>query len=293
MKKIRCPNCIVSETFHKYTLNKFRIYFCKKCLNGFTDPVPRDISPYYSHNYWLSDGLFGIFKNTLYRFFQLRRKYWIMNFLESGKILDVGSGEGIFSKLMDKRFKVTSLDVPSAKLKNPAVLKVNFLKWRSKKKFDAIVFWESLEHTVSPEKYITKAISLLKDGGYIFIEYPRFDCLEAQFYKKYWFHLDPPRHLSHLTPKGLDKILSRRQLTRISHQGVLAFEYTIGGFVESILNVFRSGPTDFFKNSKNSLFMILLIPLIILSAVVESILFILGQSPIYLTIARKKKSKTI
>lgn len=287
MNKIRCPNCIVSEIIHKFNSNKFQIYFCRKCLNGFTCPVPKNMSQYYSDGYWLSKGLTGVLKNTVYRFFQMRRKYWIMNFLKKGEILDVGSGEGIFSKLMKKKFRVTSLDVPSAKIKNPNVLKVNFLRWYPKKKFDAIVFWESLEHTEYPLKYIKKAASVLKSGGYIFIEYPRFDSWEAHFFKNYWFHLDPPRHLSHLTPDGLDKILSRTKLTSHSRCGVFAFEYTIGGFVESILNLFLSRPNNFFKNSKNSFFVFLLTPLIIISTFMEAILFILGQSPIYLTVAKK------
>lgn len=287
MNKVKCPNCTVSETFHKFNSNKFQIYFCKKCFNGFTYPVPENLSKYYSDNYWLSTGFIGVFKNTIYRFSQLRRKYWIRKFLKKGDILDVGSGEGIFSKLLKEGYKVTSLDVPSSKIKNPNVIKVDFLKWNPKKKFDAIVFWESLEHTQYPQKYLKKASSILKKGGYIFIEYPQSDCWEARLFKNYWFHLDPPRHLSHLTPDGLDKILSRTRLTTYSHYGVFAFEYTVGGFVESMLNLLPSRPNDFFKNSKNSFFILLLLPLIIIATFIETILFIIGQSPIYLTVAKK------
>lgn len=290
MKKIKCPNCIVSETVYKFNCNKFQIYFCKKCLNGFTHPVPKNMSRYYSDSYWHSGGFIGVLKNTVYRFFQKRRKYWIMKFLKTGAILDVGSGEGIFSSLFTKDYQITSLDIPSADIKNPDVIKVDFLKWSPKKKFDAIVFWESLEHTSSPQKYIKKAASILKRGGYVFIEYPRFDCFEARLFKNYWFHLDSPRHLSHLTPDGLDKILSRERLTCISHSGVFAFEYTVGGFVESILNLFLSRPNDFFKNSKNSFLIFLCIPLIIISAFVEVIFNIVGQSPIYLTVAKRSES---
>lgn len=287
MKAVKCPNCIVSQTIHKFTSNKFQIYFCRKCLNGFTYPVPEDLSKYYSDTYWLSEGFLGPVKNMLYTLFQTRRKYWVQKFLKKGNILDVGSGEGIFSKLLKKNLIVTSLDVPTAKIKNPDVLKVDFLKWNPKKKFDAIVFWESLEHTISPQKYINKAARILRNGGLIFIEYPRVDCWEARFFRNYWFHLDPPRHLSHLTPSGVNKLLSRARLTTISCSGVLAFEYAIGGLIESILNIFRSGHSDFFKNSNNFGYIFLLIPLIGISAFIETILYIIGQSPIYLTIAKK------
>lgn len=267
--------------------NKFQIYFCKKCLNGFTYPVPHDLDRYYSNSYWLPQGIIGILKDIFYRIFQIRRKYWVMNFLTKGDILDVGSGEGIFSKLLKKNFKVTSLDIPSAKITNPEVIKTDFLKWNPGKKFDAVVFWESLEHTAYPQKYIKKAVNILKPGGYIFIEYPRYNCWEADFFKSFWFHLDPPRHLSHLTPDGLDNLLSRAELTSIYRSGVFALEYTIGGFVVSILNLFPKQPTDFFQNSKNLLLILFLIPLIFISALIEVVFFLLGQSPISLTVAKK------
>lgn len=290
MKKVRCPNCITSPIIYKFNCNKFQIYFCKNCSNGFTYPVPKDLSRYYDDNYWLSSGLIGVIKNTVYRFFQLRRKYWIMNFLKRGEILDVGSGEGIFGTLMDKNYHITSLDVPTAQIKNPAVIKADFLRWGHGKKFDAVVFWESLEHTQYPQQYLKKTSSILKKGGYIFIEYPNFNCWEARLFKNYWFHLDAPRHLSHLTPNGLDKILSRARLITISRNGVFAPEYTFGGFMASILNIFLLKQNDFFKNSHNLFFIFLLMPLIITSSLVEMILFFLGQSPIYLTVAKKLKT---
>lgn len=284
---MKCPNCNISPILQRYTFNRFSIIFCQKCLNGFTYPIPKNIGKYYDDGYWLPAGVLGIVKSATYRLFQVRRKHFIEKFLNKGEILDIGSGEGIFSKLVRKDFRVTSLDVPSAQIKNPEVIKTDFLKWDPGKKFDAIVFWESLEHTAFPQKYIQKAASLLKKNGYIFIEYPRADSWEARFFKSYWFHLDPPRHLSHLTPNGLDKILTRTKLTRISHTGVPAFEYTIAGFMASILNLFPYRPVDFFKNPKNSFFIVFLIPLIVISAVLETVFFSFGQSPIYLTVAKK------
>ncbi len=285
--KIRCPNCAISEVVYRFNSDNFQIHFCKKCLNGFTYPVPKNLGRYYSGNYWQSSGFLGVFKNTIYKFFQIRRKYWIQKYLKNGNILDVGSGEGAFSKFFNNDFLVISLDTPSANIKNPNVLKVDFLKWNTKKKFDAIVFWESLEHTHSPQKYLVKASKLLKKRGLIFIEYPRADSLEAKLFGKYWFHLDPPRHLSHLTPIGLDKLLSKAKLSRVSHNRAFALEYTIGGFTGSILNVFMSHSSDFLKTSKNYFSLFLLIPMLLISAFIEIIFFILGQSPIYLTVARK------
>lgn len=287
--QVKCPNCILSTVIHKYNSNKFQIFFCQKCLNGFTYPVPKNLGSYYKDTYWVSKGPLGILKNIIYRTFQIRRKYWVMRFLRGGAVLDVGSGEGIFSTYFDRNFQVISLDVPSAKILNPKVIKTDFLKWSPKNKFDAVVFWESLEHTALPQKYIKRAASILKPGGYLFIEYPRYNSWEASLFKNCWFHLDPPRHLSHLTPEGLDKLILREKLTSINHRGVFALEYTIGGFAVSILNLLPKQPTDFLQNSKNLPLIFVLIPLIFIAALFETALFLLDQSPISLTVARKKR----
>lgn len=284
---IKCPNCNSSRVFQKFSCNEFQIYSCKKCLNGFTYPVPKNIAKYYNNSYWLPKGVLGILKKNVYHFFQLRRKYWIMDFLKKGRILDVGAGEAIFSNLLSKDFEVTSIDLPSAKIQNPDVIKTDFLTWKSKIRFDAIVFWESLEHTASPQEYIKKAASILNKGGYVFVEYPRADSLESRIFNRYWYHLDPPRHLSHLTPKGLENIFTKSKLKTVSNLGVPALEYTITGFIASILNLFPSRPIDFFRDSNNSIIIIILFPLIIISAFIEICFFIVGQSPIYLTVARK------
>lgn len=285
--RIICPNCGNPKVFQKLSCYEFRIYYCEKCSNGFTYPVPKNIAKYYNNSYWLPKGILGILKKKVYHLFQLRRKYWIMDFLKKGRILDVGAGEAIFSNLLSKDFEVISIDLPSAKIQNPDVIKTNFLTWKSKIKFDAIVFWESLEHTPSPQEYIKKAASILSKGGYIFVEYPRADSLESRIFNRYWYHLDPPRHLSHLTPKGLENIFTKSKLKAVSNLGVPAFEYTITGFIASILNLLPSRPVDFFKDSNNSIFIIILFPLIIISAFIETCFFIIGQSPIYLTVARK------
>ncbi len=285
--KVSCPNCNTYQCIHKYSSNNFQIYFCNKCLNGFTHPVPKDLSKYYSDRYWLPKGPLGALKDMLYRVFQTRRKLWVTKFIKQGEILDVGSGEGIFSKMLRNNFNVTSLDIPSAKIINPKVIKADFLKWNPKRKFEAVVFWESLEHTALPQKYLEKATSILKPGGYIFVEYPTYNCWESNIFKSFWFHLDPPRHLSHLTPTGLDNLLKMENLTAVYHTGVFAPEYAIGGLIVSILNLFPKQPTDFFQSSKNLLIIIILIPLIGISALIETAFFLLGQSPIYVTVAKR------
>lgn len=284
-----CPNCNIPLIFilRYSSINGFDILFCKTCLIGFTNPIPKNLSKYYHTYYWLTPGILGNIKNFFFKKFQMRRNIWINQYLTGGEILDVGAGEGSFGKSLGSKFQVTSIDTPSSKIKNKDVLRIDFLKWDVKKKFDAIVFWESLEHTSKPQLYLEKASKLLKKDGFIFIEYPRFDSLESKFFKKNWFHLDPPRHLSHLTERGIEIMLSRVDFKKSHHLTTSAFDYTIWGLVASIFNLFNIKRTDTLKYNSNLSFLILIAPLAVLALFLQLLLRSLNQSPIGLIIARK------
>lgn len=287
-QSVTCLNCRdKSKIDYKYTSKGFSIFFCRNCENAFTYPRPKSLSKYYHTYYWASPGLVGILRNWAFRIFQRRRKKWIKQYLSRGKILDVGSGEGLFGKSLKKDYNVVSLDIPGAKIKNKSVLKVDFLKWQTRKKFDAIVFWESLEHTPDPGQYLKKASTMLNGEGYIFIEYPRFDSVEATAFGRHWFHLDPPRHLTHLTRLGLRKLIAGTNLREVSHRSVLAGEYSHWGFMASLLSIFGKQLADTYKRDQNSISLMLLSPILSVAILVQIILFCLGQSPIGLAVFKK------
>ena len=286
----QCPNCDSSkDVILKFPkVRGFDIYFCTRCQNGFTHPVPRNIATYYHSNYWISPGVLGKTKNLIFNLFHSRRKNLLLKYLAKGDILEIGAGEGNFLKSLGSNFVSSGIEFPTAKIKNKEIIKVDFLNWKTGKKFDAIIFWESLEHLAKPQDFLDKSYRFLKNDGLIFIELPRFGCLESQIFGSHWFHLDPPRHLVHLTDSGLKKLLSRSGFQIIYQKGVLSYEYSVWGFVESVLNFFGIKSTDYFKRSKFPYFFILLFPLLGIAFFAETLFFFLGQSPIKLIVAKKK-----
>lgn len=290
MKTSNCSFCLKPDKVRfLFSDNKFHFFFCSVCKTGFIYPYPKpkELAKYYHENYWTSPGVLGFIRRFIFDFFQTRRKRWIMRYFKKGKILDVGAGEGKFAKSLNNRFEVTSLDVPSSKIINKSVLKVDFLNWRTNDKFDAIVFWESLEHTPKPEQYLKKASQLLKNEGLTFIEYPCFDSIESKLFNKHWFHLDPPRHHSYFTKSGMEKTISRAGLVKISHKGIPAFEYAIWGFVGSALNKVGLRMADILKQNRSLLLLLLISPFFALVILIETFFLLIGQSPIWLMIAKK------
>ncbi len=288
MEVVICPICKKNTLEKKYSLSKFKMLFCNKCLISFTHPIPKNLSSYYKKTYWESPSLLGLIKNSAFSFFQSRRAKWIKKYLTKGNIIDVGSGEAVFASKLDSDFQVTNLDSPNSKISNPNVLKKDLLRWRTNKKYDAIVFWESLEHIRNPNKYIKKATSILKRRGYLFIEYPNNSSLEAQIFGRHWFHLDAPRHLNHFTPKGLRQVLLDNKFNIIEEKSILALEYTIWGFAASLLAILGIHITDSVKQSKYSIIALLaLSPILIFALISEICFYLVKNTPLRLIVAQK------
>lgn len=287
---IQCSLCHQNYFLIKNSsLSQWSILFCRYCRIAFTHPQPTDISKYYGKDYWQPPGLLGKLKLIIFRLAQHRRINWIQKYLSSNvQILDVGAGEGIFgTELAKLGYQVTSLDTTFAHVQNKAVEKVDFLTWDRHQKFAAITFWESFEHVATPASYLTKAKKLLKSDGLLFIEYPRYDCWEANFFGRIWFNLDLPRHLYHFTETGLHQLLKDQGFTVIAAKGIWAAEYSPWGLVYSFISRLTRKPLNEKFRYGLTLQIFLFTPLFLLATIIEFILFLLGASPIGLIVAKK------
>lgn len=289
IKKIFCPICHNGKNIELLDKNKYGLYFCNNCQNGFVLPLPKDISIYYPEIYWQNQGRFSILRQGIHNWFQKTRTRWFKKYVSEGDVLDVGSGEGVFGKMLGPSFNVTNLEYPGAKIKNQNVIKVDFLKWRTNKKFDAIVFLESLEHVINPIKYLKKADLLLKKDGLIFIEYPRFDSFESNILGRHWLQRDIPRHLFHFTKDGLRNIAKIANLRMITQTEIMSFQYSpycllagIGQMLKiPILNL-RLG---IIKNITTLLFLAIGAPI---AFILETIFYLIGESPLGLMVIKKR-----
>lgn len=287
-KQVLCPNCKHRTDLEILDTEQFNLYSCNSCKNGFIYPIPTNLSKYYPKIYWQYPGQLSYVRFALHNLLQHRRKSLIERYLKSGKILDVGAGEGVFGKILGRNFEVTNLESPFAKVSNKNVVKVDFLKWKTDKKFDGIVFLESLEHVPSPQEYLKKAKSLLKKRGYIFVECPRFDSWESKLFKDKWLHLDIPRHLAHLTREGLGILASRNHLKVINQSGMLVYEFSPYCFTVSLMLLLKIKPLNLRERSISNLTsMIIALILLPLGVVCETIFHFFNQDPVELSVFQK------
>lgn len=284
-----CPNCKTRNMVSRIESDKFDLFFCKECNNGFLFPIPKNLNRYYPPQYWQFPGQLSFIREGLHNLFQNRRKEWFKKYLSSGQVLDVGAGEGVFGKFLGEDFEVTNLETPQARIQNKNTIKVDFLRWKTNKKFNGIVFLESLEHVHRPQAYLEKASKLLKEGGYIFIECPKFNCWESKIFGKYWLHRDIPRHLVHFTNTGLQTIATRTGLQVVNQKSILSYEYSPMCLLVSLMNSLKVKPLNLRVKSFNNIFSLFLLAILSpLAFLIETIFFFFDQSPILLTILKKR-----
>ncbi len=272
-----CPVC-GSGAFSDgiYRSGKYTVYVCRSCESGYTRPLPETLRSYYPKTYYNLPGTVGRVKELVFRFAQMRRVRWVQSDLKHAEVLDVGCGNGRFgTALSGGGYRVTGID-PFFDGATSTSIRREFLAWSPTRTFDAIVFWESLEHVSDPGRYLAKAVSLLHNGGFVYIEYPRFHALEARIFGRDWFHLDIPRHCTHFSDSGLRLIAQQHGLNVRVQKSVYASEYAPAGLLMSMLRVFHLEQQWIWFS-----------PLLLICLPLSALLYLFGQSPIGLLVAVK------
>ena len=82
-------------------------------------------------------------------------------------------------------------------------------------KFDVILLMHTLEHFENFNLEISKIYKLLNKDGIIIFEVPTLNCLEFKYFKKFYFHLDLPRHLNFFDKENI-KILFKNKFKEIN-----------------------------------------------------------------------------
>jgi SAM-dependent methyltransferase len=134
-----------------------------------------------------------------------------------GRLLDFGCGGGSYLRRMHAQgWQVLGLDVSAAAVERVrtdlglaalvGTLPHPLLEPAS---FDAITMWHSLEHVHDPLMVLREARRLLAPGGRLLVAAPNIDSLPFRWFGPAWYALDLPRHLTHFTPRTLERMLQQ------------------------------------------------------------------------------------
>jgi 2-polyprenyl-3-methyl-5-hydroxy-6-metoxy-1,4-benzoquinol methylase len=84
--------------------------------------------------------------------------------------------------------------------------------------FDAVTLNHVIEHIHDPAGALARVRQRLKPGGVVWVATPNVAAPGHRMFGRDWFGLDPPRHLSLLSPKGLSELMRASGFARMRYE---------------------------------------------------------------------------
>ena len=218
------PLCSATDRLYHTTQNEFQIVACENCglMRLSPIPPPEELPRYYPSNYWYApDGSVAAGLEENYRRLVLRDHVrFVTRALaeagDSGPLLDVGCGGGLFPRMIRERgFPAVGLDSsPEAAAvawhTNGVPVLCGDLAQAplARASFRAVTMFHVLEHLYDPRAYLEAARDLLAPGGRLIVQVPNAACWQFRLLGPRWNGVDAPRHLTDFRARDLETLLA-------------------------------------------------------------------------------------
>lgn len=224
-----CASCVgIVDSPRVYTApfntQQYTLHHCRNCDLGYWTPLKIDPAFY-------EDEGFAAYAD----YHQGARPFppWCVPFFEkmpvsSGKLLDVGCGDGAFlSRATSAGFQAWGIDLDKNSVQAAMVVYglgnvtrsslTAFVSMCKEKAltFDVISFFEVLEHQDHPSEFIDQVMSILNPGGYVAGSVPNGRRFLAAVDRMISPGDLPPHHFLWFSTKTLRLLLSRKQFSLI------------------------------------------------------------------------------
>jgi 2-polyprenyl-3-methyl-5-hydroxy-6-metoxy-1,4-benzoquinol methylase len=140
----------------------------------------------------------------------------LRRYMDSGTVVDVGTGAGLFLKAARARGEWNLIgtdlsEVNVANLRKQFDVRKGTLDDVGLEEGSVNAIWAShvIEHMIDPFEFLSTARAFLKPGGYIFIFVPSETSIRARTGTSNWHLVNPPGHLWGFRPSTLRPILQR------------------------------------------------------------------------------------
>jgi SAM-dependent methyltransferase len=197
---------------------------CRNCRLIRLDPQPHptELSDYYPPNYWYtSDTATADVLEQLYRRFVLRDHLRFVERAlreseETGLVLDVGCGGGLFLEMLAERgvksvagldFSLDAASVAWRRAGVPAVCATLTRAPFAPGSCAAVTMFHVLEHLYDPASYLDAAHQLLRPDGRLIVQVPNAACWQFLLLGERWNGIDVPRHLIDFRLSDVDMLL--------------------------------------------------------------------------------------
>lgn len=181
----------------------FTYYRCTECALITLNPVPDDLSQFYSQDYYpLPASLSELQQSAKNEQFKLDL---VRAHVREGRMLEVGPASGNFAYLAKQSgFEVEAVEMdPTCCDFLREVAGINAIQHddiieaiAGKQSYDIIALWHVIEHLSNFISVLDYLATKVKPKGHIVIASPNPDSLQFSLLGKYWAHIDAPRHLA-------------------------------------------------------------------------------------------------
>lgn len=227
-----CPACDqpqyrvlfhVTDRLYRTTQEIFRIVQCCECGLIRLDPwpAPDQLRRYYPDQYWYApqacaaDRLEEAWRRLVLSDHVEFVRRALRETGESGWVLDVGCGGGLFLRLLKEHgWPVVGLDLSARAAavawkhnRTPAVCASLSAAPLPPGSCALITMFHVLEHLADPPAYLEAARSLLKPNGRLIVQTPNAACWQFLLLGGNWSGLDAPRHLINFRACDLEYLL--------------------------------------------------------------------------------------
>jgi 2-polyprenyl-3-methyl-5-hydroxy-6-metoxy-1,4-benzoquinol methylase len=175
------------------------------------------------------------------------------------RVLEVGAGDGSFvSRLNASGLEANGIEpsergVRAAKDRGAPVERATLEELDLEpESLDCAIAWHVLEHLDDPLAALTQIAAWIRDGGRLVVACPNLASLQARLGGDRWFHQDVPRHRTHFTASGLQRLVERTgfRVERMSH---IVVEQNALGMWQTLLNRLTRGRDVAFRALKRDL----------------------------------------
>ncbi len=222
----RCAVCGSPRRSPVFREEPFTVVRCDDCGLVYVTPrlVPDALRAVYGESYWRSAcpsqrGYADYLADEpLYlRTFRRRLRYLERHLPARGRALDVGCAAGYFLQALRERgWEVQGVEPSPAVARHAretAGLDVHAGDLASAPfapaSFDAISFWDVIEHLPDPAADLRRAATLLRPDGVLILETQNVESAFARLLGRRWHHYKHLEHLHHFSPSTLGELLRR------------------------------------------------------------------------------------
>ena len=218
--RVRFP---VTDRLYGTTRKTFHIVECAACglLRLSPQPSPEEFDAYYPARYWFDPA-----ENAASRMEEWYRRLVLRDHLhfveralresgESGSVLDVGCGGGLFPGMLRERgYRVLGLDVSREaaglawrRHQVPAITGELAAAPVAAASCAVVTMFHVLEHVARPQAYLGEAYKLLGLKGRVIVQVPNAASWQFALLGRRWNGVDAPRHLHLFRGADMERML--------------------------------------------------------------------------------------